>query len=387
MHLLSEISAQETDSNQDSPPGALILVDEPLIGGSEEHLSWLVTQLGESTRCVVVSIAEQQWFCARRLRMLSNLTPLVYNLSLSHPPALWQNLLERLINKYNISHLLHFGLGQWFYERLDQLLVRFPTLTVIDQVANASHCLAAYRHHALFGMITHHLAVTNQAATLLGSVDELDAHSVFDVSIGVVHDTEPVTRTAAHTRRLRDQLGIPSEKTVIGMWADLVPEKRPEDFVALAARFKRNPQLYFLLAGDGPLATTVSDLVRLFQLERFILDTNGLNRFDLLAVADIACTTSESEPYPVFPLAALGSGTPMVAAAVDDIGFLVEHSGSPAAVVENTGDISAFEQALTRLLEVAGTAQSDALHHIHLREQIERNRARYRQVFDLPISS
>ncbi len=53
---------------------------------------------------------------------------------------------------------------------------------------------------------------------------------------------------------MRRDLGAPDDATLIVMVSDLITSKRPEDFLALAHRFRADDRFFFLLVGRGPLA-------------------------------------------------------------------------------------------------------------------------------------
>jgi glycosyltransferase involved in cell wall biosynthesis len=122
----------------------------------------------------------------------------------------------------------------------------------------------------------------------------------------------------------------------------LVPVKRPDQFVALAARLRRDirdVRLNFRIAGDGPLRSEVERLAERLGLSRDCLTFMG-ERSEMTGVyrsSDLLVLTSEYEGSPNVALEAMAHGLPVIATSV---------GGVPEVVNEERGilvDASDFE--------------------------------------------
>jgi glycosyltransferase involved in cell wall biosynthesis len=149
---------------------------------------------------------------------------------------------------------------------------------------------------------------------------------------------------------LRHELGIPEEAPLVGMIACLKPQKRPVDFVRVAARvYREEPAAQFFLAGDGELRPRVEAAIARLGLDG-IFHLLGWRRDvrRLLGAADVLVLTSLFEGLPRVSLQAMAAGRPMVATAVD---------GTPEAVVDGRtgflfepGDVEGCARHVLRLI-------------------------------------
>jgi glycosyltransferase involved in cell wall biosynthesis len=179
-------------------------------------------------------------------------------------------------------------------------------------------------------------------------VDELRRRSP-DLPIDALHPVvKPPEVAAGDGGRLRDALGWP-QALIVAMCADLIPEQRPEDFVALAHRLRDDHRFRVLLVGDGPLAADVRDLGRLFDLDNLRALRPERDLGEVLAATDVVCSTAERDPFPHAVPAALLHHRPVVAAA-GDLRRLLE-AGPCGVVVAHPGDLEGFEQALRSLTD------------------------------------
>ena len=88
-------------------------------------------------------------------------------------------------------------------------------------------------------IVSHGVAPRSKVQTMLLGLD-LDAF-----------DLEPAARGAARTA-LRDELGIGADEQVVTLVARLVPIKRVDRFLRVAALVQR-PEVRYVIVGDGDL--------------------------------------------------------------------------------------------------------------------------------------
>jgi len=104
----------------------------------------------------------------------------------------------------------------------------------------------------------------------------------------------------------------------------LVPQKRPELFIEMAAQLREklsDMNLEFVMAGDGPLRSDLEQLARKHSLEnkgvKFIGETSEMS--DLYLSSDILVLTSDHEGTPNVILEAMAHGLPVVATKVGGV--------------------------------------------------------------------
>jgi glycosyltransferase involved in cell wall biosynthesis len=142
----------------------------------------------------------------------------------------------------------------------------------------------------------------------------------------------------------RQAWGLPLHAPVVGTVTRLSPQKGPLDFVRAAAQIAQaNPEVYFLMVGDGPLRGEVEQLAAELGIrDRLVL--TGLRRDvpELLAAMDIFALSSLWEGLPRVLPQAMATGLPVIATACDGSAEAVEEGvngfltppGDPAALAD-----------------------------------------------------
>jgi glycosyltransferase involved in cell wall biosynthesis len=174
---------------------------------------------------------------------------------------------------------------------------------------------------------------------------------------------EPPGSAARIERRLqvRAELGLADNDLVVASVGRLVEQKDyPTQLNGFAAAARQEPRLRMLLVGDGPLRVELEELaLRLDVASRvtFLGYRSDVPR--LLQAVDIFTLASRFEPFGVSILEAKANGTPILAAAVDEIPRLLAH-GRAGRLFEagSAASYSAELLAMTRNpLECAVAAQ------------------------------
>lgn len=149
--------------------------------------------------------------------------------------------------------------------------------------------------------------------------------------------------TAARVSELRQQLGFRSDDIVIGSVGRLVEQKDyPTQLGAFALAAARVPGLRMVIAGEGPLRSSLEDLTRdlgIADRVRFLGNWNDVPA--LLRSVDLFALASKFEPFGVALLEAKAAGLPIVATAVNEIPEIVQDGESGLlAVPENAASMA-----------------------------------------------
>lgn len=119
---------------------------------------------------------------------------------------------------------------------------------------------------------------------------------------------------------VREEVGVPVDRLVVGTLGRLVPEKRVEDLIRAAARINREVDAYFVVGGDGFHRPYLERLAGELNIEniRFLGEIRDAARFHQLC--DIFVLTSIGEGLSIslqeamatgcFPVAVNGYGCP-----------------------------------------------------------------------------
>lgn len=167
---------------------------------------------------------------------------------------------------------------------------------------------------------------------------------------------------------MRRDLGIPQDAVVIGTVTRLSPQKAPLDFLQMVAALMardwgdKQPNLYFVMVGDGPLRGDVEATAReLGVADRVVL--TGLRRDipELMATFDIFALSSLWEGLPRVLPQAMAAGLPIVATKIDGTAEAVQHGvngylsspGKPIELANAIADLVA-DSALAKQMGAAG---------------------------------
>ncbi len=141
---------------------------------------------------------------------------------------------------------------------------------------------------------------------------------------------------------LRRRLGLRPEDRVVGMIGRLASQKSPLDLVAAAAfTLKREPDVRFVLVGDGPLMPAVRREIDALGLGDRVFAPGALeNGAGLVSAFDVFVLPSRWESLPYSLLEAMAAGVAIVATPVGGVPDVIVHektgllapAGSPACL-------------------------------------------------------
>jgi glycosyltransferase involved in cell wall biosynthesis len=155
----------------------------------------------------------------------------------------------------------------------------------------------------------------------------------------------------------------------IGTVANLRPVKDPETLVKAAKLLAtEDPSLTFHLAGDGPLRSSVEQMIQNAGLSRrVLLHGHVADTVDFLRRLEIFVLCSRSEGLPHALLEAMAAGRAVVATAVGgnrelithDVNGLLVPPGDAAALAAAIGRLAADPALATRLADAARRSVAD----------------------------
>ncbi len=190
------------------------------------------------------------------------------------------------------------------------------------------------------------IAVSDEVRDDLLALGVASADKVIVVPLGFELErfaAPAVTRTA-----MRAELGLPDDAPVVLLVARLVPIKRVDRFLEIAAAVT-TPGVRFLVAGDGelrdaihasPAAALVADRVTWLGMR------SDVER--LLAAADLSVLCSDNEGTPVSLIESQAAGVPVVSTAVGGVSTVVVDGETGLLVTAD--DVVAFAAAIDALL-------------------------------------
>ncbi|MDP1847036.1 MAG: glycosyltransferase [Solirubrobacteraceae bacterium] len=169
--------------------------------------------------------------------------------------------------------------------------------------------------------------------------------------------TDDAARTARRAE-LRARLGIPAQARVVTIIARLVPIKRVDRFLAMAERLADEPDVWFLIAGDGELRAALQAIELSPALATRVVwagfqqDVPGV-----CFASDVVVLTSDNEGTPVSLIEAQAAGVPVVSTRVGGAATVV--GDRPEALVA-ADDVAGLARAVRALLDDLGAAREAA---------------------------
>jgi glycosyltransferase involved in cell wall biosynthesis len=161
---------------------------------------------------------------------------------------------------------------------------------------------------------------------------------------------------AARAKAVRLELGVPEGVPLVTLIARLVPIKRVDRFLRIAALIARRPDVHFAIVGDGEMRETLQALPVSPDLrERLVWAGFRRDIPDVCFASDVVVLTSDNEGTPVSLIEAQAAGVPVVSTRVGGAATVVRNGVSGSLVM--TDDVPAFAQAVLDTLD-GGTAES-----------------------------
>jgi glycosyltransferase involved in cell wall biosynthesis len=219
------------------------------------------------------------------------------------------------------------------------------------------------------------------------SVDALtDRHGVPRSRVVVIPNGIELERydpAKARGGRWRERLGVPDGAILLGGVGRLTAQKGFDDLIRAFAAIDR-PDVWLVIAGDGPDWEDLRELARMFDLSGrvlmpgFVEDVPGL-----LAALDLFVLSSRQEGHPMVLLEAMAMAGPVVATDIPGVGDTIT-DGVEGRLVP-PGDIAALANTIVALIddrEGAGRLGRNARKRIERDYTVERMVRRTEVLYD-----
>jgi len=361
------------------PLRVLFAINNLEVGGAEMLTYELVRRLDRSRFAAEVACMREAGELGRRLRddipVHANLLANKFDLR-----VLWK--LTRLLSRGRFDAIVTVGAGdRMFWGRLATGLARTPVVisalhsTGWPDVVGRLNRLLTPLSSAFVGCAEPH-------ATYLRDVERFPAERVHWIPNGV-----DVARfyPSPKNEKLLAELAIPAKKKIVGLVAQLRPEKNHELFLETAAIVLRaEPATQFVLVGHGPRRDDLEALAARLGIAKNVHFLGARRDVpELLRLFDVFCLTSKIEANPVSILEAQASGVPVLATRVGSIPQTVI-PGQTGYLAES-GNAAELSTHLLRLLQdephrkqVGAQARENVIQHWSL----ERMVAGYEQLIE-----
>ncbi len=341
------------------------------IGGAERLTLDVLSHLQGRFDFVVVALEPLDPSLGSMVAEYRAVTPHVYVLPDIVPAALNFSALSYLIRRYAAETLFVANGSNWIYDAASTLRDHFPGLHMVNQVYDHEVGWIERCDATIARVFDRHVAPNRRivGAYRARGVEDSRIDLIYHgIDVGVV---DPTSFSRARSAALRERFSLPPGRPVVTFPARLHPQKRPEDFLALARCF-RPEEASFLMVGDGPLAGEIDRRVRDLGLVHVHRLPFHKPFAEILAVSDVVVVPSEYEALPLVLLMSLAMGRPVVATDVGAIREVIDLTGG-GVVVDRPGDVGALERGVRKMLDTT--------------LDVEAVRSRLRTRFDIEVIS
>jgi glycosyltransferase involved in cell wall biosynthesis len=159
---------------------------------------------------------------------------------------------------------------------------------------------------------------------------------------------------------IRRELGIPSDSRIVLTVGRYVPHKKHILIPEIAKRLcKNHPNLYFVIAGSGPLYGQVEERIRQLGLEERFRLLRGLpSLIGLWKSSDAFLFPSTQEGFGIVVIEAAAGGLPIVARRIPGVTEAASACKN-AILLEDKATVEQWADAVTKALAIGRTQIND----------------------------
>lgn len=317
--------------------------------GGAEHLAFHIMKSLPEVRWVVLTSLQEDGSIGSTEDMFRTVTPYVYNAGKHLKQEHHFSFITYLIDHFEPAVFYISNGSSFVYEVLPSLKIRYPFLTIADQVYDHKagwinqYSPQLAQHIDISIGANHHIcrAYVEKGASLkrVHLIEHCIDTSAFD----------PKAYSIEEIKALKQKLGLPTDKKIIAFIGRLHPQKRPVDFLELVRQFENNKDVFFLMLGDGPLSETIDKQMERLHLKNIVKQSFYKPAADIFALIDLLVLPSKYEGMPLVIMEAQAMGKAVVATDVgNNKDFLSYTEGG--FIVPEIGDVKGLKMAVEKAL-------------------------------------
>ncbi len=164
---------------------------------------------------------------------------------------------------------------------------------------------------------------------------------------GVGVDLTKIKNTKIDRSEKRKSIGVPSDKILILSVGEMIERKNHEVIIRALGELK-DPNIYYAIAGKGPLKEYLENLAKKMSIEDRVLFLGfRTDIYELYHIADISAFPSKIEGLGIAGIEAMAAGIPIVSSNVHGILDYVVDGETGYTVAPN--DVDGFANAIKKL--------------------------------------
>ncbi len=320
------------------------------VGGAEKIALKIIQNLAGQVRFVVLTFDKMEAQLGTMADEFRQATPYVYTLPDFADSHLNASALDYLVARFDPRAIYIHNGTPWIYDALGEIKRRYPGIRMVDQVYDHQVGWINRYDPSVVLYLDGHIG-SNPRICQAYQEKGASPEQVYFIENGSNSiELDPDQYNEGDIYNLKFKLGLPAKARVVTFASRLHPQKRPMDFVELARRFSSDPEVAFLMAGDGPLADQVDEQIRKTGLRNIYRCPFYRPISDLLALTDVLVLPSEFEGMPMIVLEAQTMGKPAVVTDVGNNRQVLERTRG-GIVLPQIGDVSALMAAVRQMLD------------------------------------
>lgn len=325
--------------------GVLLALPFMTMGGADVILLQVAQELKESgfdLSCITTIPMNKNW--GDSSSRYEEITGEIYHFhAFLEAQEEWERFVSYLIETKNIRVIFIVGC-EFIYHLLPKIKRRHPQLKVLDQLFNEVGHIDNNRRYAPY--IDHNVVANTLVRDVLVEKYHEDPEKVEVIVHGtdVYHEYNPENYREA----VAEPADLFKDKFVVGFFGRFSEEKCPALFVDIANRLQSNPDLFFVMTGDGPEYTSVMEQIATLGLSDRIYSPGIVADIKpYLNRADVVVIPSRIEGIPIILFESMSMGKPVIASHVGGIPSIIEDGAN--GYLCPAGDVDAFAEKIMLL--------------------------------------
>jgi glycosyltransferase involved in cell wall biosynthesis len=364
--------------------GAILLALPFVITGGAEKLFEMIirSETAQGRKVIVITTLVLNDAIKDAADHFQTLTPYFYALPglLGDDQAVWDDFVCYLIDQYSVDLIMIAGCD-YMYHALPHLTKAFPKVGIVDQLFNQEVHFPTNRYYARFIDVT----MVPSPAFATRMIEEFNEKR--DRIAVIPHGVDIPVLDGDSLTDVRRRSGLPHEWNdcfIAGFFGRMSPEKAPADFVEIARRLKSEPNMRFVMTGEGPELERVRGLIHQYGLKDRIFGPGFVdNPRDLMTAVDVVVVPSILDGMPLVVMESQALGKVVLASSVGSIPVMIEDGRTGHLC--RPGDVDGFSAKL-RILSASPRQRTEvglaAREFVAMHHSAEAMLQRYEEAFE-----
>lgn len=347
-----------------------------VLGGADKFNLDLIGSLDKEKYSVTVVTTQQTEY--RWKQKFESISDSVFELPAFLDRKDWPAFLEYLIKSRNINIIFNSNSCAG-YAMLPYLKSLFPEIPILDYI----HMEEWYNRNGGYSRDTYGVSSVIDKTYFCNKNSEnilidhfgINRKKIETVYIGV--DTEEFNPKKYNKEELLIKYKVPKDKTIINFVARIDYQKRPYLFINIVEKLVQvNKDVYFLVAGDGPLLKKIKKYAKKKKVNKYI---NFLGKSDtpseIYMVSDLSLNCSIKEGLALTSYESLALGIPVVSSDVggqkelitDKVGVIVpclQNEEDAFTLEYSTEEIDNYVTAIQKVIKKLDKYKKECRQHI-----------------------